>query len=168
MPSIEYIEGNIYSHCGPKSVLAHSVSCVGAEGSSIARQISSRFPSAYQKYLQTCHANASNPATLSGSCLLVRDQGYWVAFLFTSVGTPNSRVPLSPKDLILQATREAVTDLLRQLHTDAYMSTLQPGDEYFPTINITQLNLHDFSIPWSETERLISSLPFKFRVYTLN
>lgn len=157
MAHVTYSSAGIFT-CPPRSVLAVSCHCVASppDPASIMHQLKTRFPAAYETYLQTC--SVSSTRTL-GTCLLVPDQDYWIAFLFTSPGRAQT-VPST-----LEATRAAITDLLRQLHTDRYMRSVLPGDEYIPTINAPRLNYHDLGVPWELTAQVLTSFPFKFRIF---
>lgn len=165
--NIQYICGDLFNSQPPQSVLGHSCNCVGSWGGGIALQFKKLFPEAHRQYVNHCKAANSNPENLLGTCLLIQSNDYWIACLFTSVGNSSSRcgAPRSPKDIIIDATRAAMGDLLRQLHTDPYISTLHPGNEYFPIINLPQINAGLFCVPWNETEQVIQEFPYKFRVY---
>lgn len=164
--NIEYFRGDLFSR-PPRSILGHSCNCMGSWGAGIALQFKRKFPAAYRQYVEHCKAYSSSPQALLGTCLLIQCNDYWIACLFTSVGNSSSNcgLPRSPKDVIINATRSAMTDLLRQLHTDRYISTLLPGDDYFPIISLPQINAGLFRVPWNETEEVIKSFPYKFHVY---
>lgn len=164
--NIEYLHGDLFT-TPQKSVLGHSCNCMGSWGAGVALQFKRKHPVAYKQYAEHCAAYSTKPEDLLGTCLLIQSKDYWIACLFTSVGNSSSNCgrPRSPKDVIVKATRAALTDLLRQLHGDRYMSSLQPGDDYFPVINLPQINAGLFRVPWGETEAVIKSFPYKFHVY---
>lgn len=164
--NIEYFHGDLFS-TPPKSILGHSCNCMGSWGAGIALQFKRRHPDAFKQYKDHCAAHAGKPEELLGTCLLIHSKTYWIACLFTSVGNSSSNCgrPRSSKDDIVEATRLALADLLRQLHGERYISELQPGDDYFPVINIPQINAGLFCVPWNETESVIKTFPYKFHVY---
>lgn len=171
VPNVQYISGDLFSvRPGPTSVLAHSCNCVGSWGGGIALAFKSRFPQAFQIYKAHCQSYDANPSALVGSCLLIHNTPdmpggeYWIACLFTSVGHGNR---VSPPNMIVQATRLAITDLLRQLHTDRFISTLKPGDEYIPVINLPQINAGLFRVPWEQTKAVLKEIPYRFNVFIL-
>lgn len=169
MANIHYVHDTSIFTCNTKSVLAQTCNCSGMSNTGIAIQFALRFPHAHQRYLRACRDHSANPDRLLGTCLLTYDQGYWVACLFTSVGfSPIQHPRISHPNVVLSATRTSIVDLLRQLHRDPYLGTLRPGDEYFPTINMHQINSDVFNVPWSDTEAVISEIPFKFNVFIEN
>lgn len=160
-----YIAGNLFN-VPSRSVIGHACNCTGSWDDTIAVVFKSKFPNAYQTYYNHCKTYSSNPYALLGSCLLIHNQynepggEYWIACLFTAISTNSN------KDDIIRDTRSAVKDLLRQLHTHNYIGTLNPGDEYFPTISLPLIHTDSFDIPWQHTEAVLKSFPYQFNIYT--
>ncbi|VVT55437.1 uncharacterized protein SAPINGB_P004596 [Magnusiomyces paraingens] len=169
---IAYLHADILS-APPRSVIAHACNCYGSWGGGVAALFKRRFPAAYTAYANHCRAAAADPSSLLGTCFLIHNKAtdpggdYWIACLFTALfpGTPASDGSGSVEESILKETRAAIKDLLRQLHTHEYISTLLPGDEYVPVVHMPQINAGIFNVPWPLTEAVLKSFPYRFNVY---
>lgn len=169
VPNVQYVDDSLFAvQPGSASLLAHACNCRGTWGAGVAAGFRQKFPAAYSVYRSHCQTHASNPSGLLGTCLLIHNTSsmpggeYWIACLFTSVGTGQS---VAPPNEILEATRLAVTDLLRQLHTHRFISTLRPGDDYIPVINMPKINAGLFRVPWERTEAILRAIPYRFNIY---
>lgn len=156
---IQYVTTKTIFSAPRKSILVVSADCSGSTLSSPARiqtQLRERFTSVYDTYVSHCQSH--DPSQLLGTCLLIQEENYWIACLFTY----NIREKVDPH-AITQTTQTAVIDLLRKLHSHSFISTLLPGDEYFPTLHFEKLNSD--IIHWQYTESALVTLPFNFLVY---
>lgn len=108
-------KGDLFSSPPPNSIPLHACNCLGSWGGGIALAFKHKYPKAYDTYHQHCLDHRDDPRSLLGTCLIIRDadeeKKYDVGCLFTSAAY-GKRVD-SPEE-ILDATRKAVRDLIRQ------------------------------------------------------
>jgi O-acetyl-ADP-ribose deacetylase (regulator of RNase III) len=112
---LTYITGNIFD-APPNTILIHACNTLGSWGAGIALAFQSKYPDAFKVYKAHCAAHTNDE--LIGTCLVIRGKpvaesgkGHDIACLFTS--RAYGRYKDGPED-ILNATRGAVRDLLRQ------------------------------------------------------
>ena len=67
----QYYTKDLFDDLGSHRVIAHGVNCRGAMGAGFARQIRTRFPKAYDRYMMACQ-RTPNPERLLGRILPVR------------------------------------------------------------------------------------------------
>lgn len=145
--------------CPQRSVIAFSVSCSGAWSSDPSSRFVRAFPRVYREYQQLCRTQTLRQ--LLGRCLLLQENGLWIGCLFTN------NIPCSlPAHDILNATKNAVMDLLRLLHMPSYFFTVLPGDEYLPTINLAPLHFGFQALSQEDIEDMLRSLPYRFRLFS--
>lgn len=173
--NVQYVVGDLFSVApGPASILGHACNCRGTWGAGVAAEFKRRFPGAFREYREHCLKYKNNPEELLGTCFLIHNtvelqkeggdaKEYWIACLFTSIGSGTS---VDSPVQIVHATRLAVTDLLRQLHTHRFIQALRPGDDYVPIINLPKINAGLFRVPWDKTEAVLKSIPYRFNIYT--
>jgi ADP-ribose 1''-phosphate phosphatase len=109
---IRVLEGDLFANAPERCVLVHACNTIGTWGSGIAVAFKNHYPDAYQVYTQTCIERGSD---LLGTCLLIPAGERDIACLFTSRGFGRA---VDPPRTILQSTRSAVEDLLRQVSSD--------------------------------------------------
>jgi ADP-ribose 1''-phosphate phosphatase len=112
---LTYITGDIFA-APPNTILIHACNTIGSWGAGIALAFQSKYPDAFQVYKAHCIAHSNDE--LIGTCLVIRGKsvaeggkGHDIGCLFTSRAYGKRKD--SAED-ILNATRTAVTDLLRQ------------------------------------------------------
>jgi len=115
MTKLIYITGDIFAAL-PNTILIHACNTIGSWGAGIALAFQSKYPDAFEVYKAHCTAHSNDE--LIGTCLVIRGKavadggrGHDIACLFTSKAY--GRRKDAPED-ILNATRRAVSDLLRQ------------------------------------------------------
>jgi hypothetical protein len=157
---IQYITTKSIFSVPRKSVLVVSVDCSGSTfrgpATTIQAQLLEQFARVCETYGSHCQSHLLSQ--LMGTSLLIQEQNYWIALLFTH----NTRDNVDP-DAVVHATRTAIIDLIRKLHSHSFISTLIPGDEYFPTLHLEKLNSD--IIHWKYTESALATVPFNFHVY---
>jgi ADP-ribose 1''-phosphate phosphatase len=106
MSKLVYVTGDLFA--APQgSILVHACNTVGSWGAGIALAFRSKYPKAFQQYAAHCKDNDD----LIGSCFLIPGEMHDIACLFTSRAYGKRKD--TPEE-ILDATRTAVRDLLRQ------------------------------------------------------
>lgn len=111
MAGLRIVKGDLFTSPPPHSILLHACNALGSWGGGIALAFKKNFPSAYQSYKSHCDAHEDDPRKLIGTCLIIPGEEYDVGCLFTSVGYGRR---VDPPAMILDATRKAVRDLMRQ------------------------------------------------------
>jgi ADP-ribose 1''-phosphate phosphatase len=106
-PIVVY-EGDLFENAPERCVLVHACNTLGSWGSGIAVAFKSKYPKAYEVYHNTCLEKGSD---LLGTCLLIPAGKRDIACLFTSERYGRYT---DPKAKILQSTKSAVQDLMRQ------------------------------------------------------
>lgn len=153
---LKYTKGDLFLHVAAQAVLAHACNPFGLWGGGIAAQFQTRYPSAYEQYARVCREHARDPASLLGTCLVVRADHVYIACLFTSDFH-------SLRDEILNYTRQSVLHLARQV---AQLPGLEPP--HLPVVNMPKINSGIFNVPWEDTERILGDCPsLLFNVYTI-
>lgn len=157
---IHYITTTSIFSVPRKSVLVVSVDCFGSTfrgpATTIQAQLLEQFPHVCETYGSHCQSHL--PSQLMGTSLLIQEQNYWIALLFTH----NTRDHIDT-NVVVNTTRTAVIDLIRKLHSHSFICTLVPGDEYFPTLHLERLNMD--VIHWKYSESALATVPFNFHVY---
>jgi ADP-ribose 1''-phosphate phosphatase len=114
MSKLTYITSDLFQ-APPGSILLHACNTLGSWGAGIALSFRHNHPSAFHTYQNHCKQAKDEGTDLVGTCLLIRgsgeERGHDVACLFTSRGY--GRRKDTPGE-ILEATRSAVKDLMRQ------------------------------------------------------
>lgn len=145
MGNIITIKGDLFT--APKgSILLHACNTKGIWGAGIARQFAKRFPNAWRVYRAKCVNEGSK---LRGTCLLIPSGAYVVGCLFTS---RDLGYRVDPPHLILDATRLAIADLIRQ------------NDKNTP-MHMCKINSNLFNVPWSDTKSVLKEFDKEFVVY---
>jgi ADP-ribose 1''-phosphate phosphatase len=101
-------EGDLFANAPDCSVLVHACNTQGVWGSGIAAAFKQKYPAAYQIYHDTCVEKGDE---LLGTCLLIPAGERDIACLFTSKRFGKNT---DAKAMILESTRTAVRDLMRQ------------------------------------------------------
>ncbi|KAG6850216.1 hypothetical protein H0H93_016395 [Arthromyces matolae] len=144
---ITNITGDLFS--APKgAILVHACNTIGSWGAGIALAFRERYPSQYHVY--RTHCKQSTPDDLIGTCLLIPGEEHYIACLFTS--RAYGRRKDKPEE-ILQATRTAVQDLMKQ-------------NEWGKELHACRFNSGKFGVPWSDTEAILTELQASMIVYT--
>jgi ADP-ribose 1''-phosphate phosphatase len=108
MSKLVYVTGDLFA--APQgSILVHACNTVGSWGAGIALAFRSKYPQAFQQYAAHCKDHDADD--LIGSSLLIPGEPHDIACLFTSRAYGKRKD--TPEE-ILDATRTAVRDLLRQ------------------------------------------------------
>jgi ADP-ribose 1''-phosphate phosphatase len=145
MGKVSTIKGNLFN--APKgSIIIHACNTKGVWGSGIAKEFHKRFPSAYNIYRAKCITEGSS---LRGKCLLIPAGAHIVGCLFTS---RDYAAHVDPPHLILDATRLAIADLIRQ------------NDKKIP-MHMCKINSNLFKVPWADTKKILKEFDEEFTVY---
>ena len=111
MSKITYIVGDLFLSPG-NTILVHACNTQGSWGAGIASAFRSKYPVQFQSYKR--HCNERDSAQLIGTCLLLpgnSEEEHDIACLFTSRAYGKRK---DKPDVILENTRSAVLDLMRQ------------------------------------------------------
>ncbi len=147
MSKVEIISGDLFS-AEKGSVLAHACNAQGVWGSGIAKIFADKFPEARKVYTEHCRSSGRD---VLGTCLIIPAGDYKIACLFTSENFGDDKD--APK-LILERTRSAVADLLRQTSaTDR--------------IAMCKINSGLFAVPWDKTKAVLDEFCRAMIVYDL-
>jgi ADP-ribose 1''-phosphate phosphatase len=143
------VEGDLFD-AEPESVLIHACNCVGSWGGGIATTFKAKYPEAFKVYQGHCKEN--NPSDLVGTALLIapcerQGPSHWIGCVFTSKRYGRNK---DSKDMILQATKTAMEDLLQQI--------AQEGKLKIGKVSMCRINYGMFKVPWSETKDVLRSL----------
>lgn len=149
---INYMTGDIFD-APPGTVLIHSCNCRGRWGKGIALAFKTRYPTAFQAYKTFC--DGTNAKSLLGRGLLIPLSGkekankdIYIGCLFTSIDSGNKK---SEKDIILDATKRSMTELLSKIAE-------LDGNERPTSMRMPMINSGLFAVPWEETEAVIKGL----------
>ncbi|ODQ77100.1 hypothetical protein BABINDRAFT_163831 [Babjeviella inositovora NRRL Y-12698] len=173
MPSVNYIQGDLFTKAPQRSILAHACNCQGAWNGGIAVTFKKQFPSTYAKYQAYCQK--SDARKLLGTTLIIpstpTDPGNHspelqiVACLFTSSGTSANR---SPEDVIVTATEKAMEDLYRQLaQNEELWDNLGVESIAELELHMPKINAGLFGVPWGKTEAILEAFPIQSNVYVI-
>ncbi|KAK1230835.1 ADP-ribose 1''-phosphate phosphatase [Marasmius sp. AFHP31] len=150
MSNITHITGDLFK-APTGAILVHACNTLGSWGGGIAVAFKERYPSHFETYNAHCKAHTS--AELIGTCLVLRggtEGAHDVACLFTSKAYGKRT---DTPDEILDATRKAVLDLVRQ-------------NEGNKDLHACRFNSGKFSVPWEDTEQILQELGVKMTIYT--
>lgn len=144
---VRTVKGNLFD-APYGSILAHACNCKGTWGAGVAAEFAKRFPRSRAMYQKICENEGSS---LLGTCLLLEENGYYIACLFTSRGYG---AHVDSPEQILEATESAVDDLL-----------LQVGFE--EEIHMPKINSGLFRVPWKHTKKVLKELGGNFTIWSL-
>lgn len=145
MGKVTTIKGNLFT--APEgSILLHACNTKGIWGAGIAKEFSKRFPNSWRVCKAKCVTEGS---ALRGTCLLVPSGKYVVGCLFTSRDIGRH---VDPDHLILDATRLAISDLIKQ------------NTKKLP-MHMCKINAGLFGVPWSDTKKILKEFDAEFIVY---
>ena len=147
MNNVKLIKGDLFK--APNgSILTHACNAQGVWGSGIAKLFADRFPEARRAYAEHCSRLGSK---VLGTCFIISAGDYKIACLFTSENYGKHK---DPPALILERTRSAVLDLLRQ--TTA-------ADR----IAMCKINAGLFAVPWEDTQCVLDEFDREMFVYEI-
>ena len=144
MGRITNIQGSLFE-APAGAILIHSCNCQGMWGSGIAKEFAVRFPIEYRLYTRHCKIT---PKVL-GTALLIHGSKYSIGCLFTSFSY-GAHVDSPSK--ILQATKTAITDLIRQNTKN------QP-------FHACKFNSGLFKVPWEDTLAILETTGRDFTIH---
>ncbi|ODV64788.1 hypothetical protein HYPBUDRAFT_144649 [Hyphopichia burtonii NRRL Y-1933] len=177
---IKYIKGDLFSHTPidkSVSILAHACNCRGSWGAGVARVFQSKFPSAYEKYVDHCSQHSSDPSKLLGTSYLIptssSDPGnrnghqFYVACLFTSDFA--GRKKLTPKDIVAN-TNLSMQHLLSQVEElQTHGTKFESNDSSdLIVVNMPKINAGLFNVPWEDTEQELQQFDVDINVYVID
>lgn len=143
----------------PSTLLLHATNCRGTWGAGIALQFRKLYPTAFTLYQTHCRQASQklHPRNLLGTALLIppqlssaskseREAGHWIGCLFTSENVGKRK---DGKGEILEATRGAVVDLVRQVG--------ELGEDWggVGEVRMCKINSGLFGVPWEETRGVV-------------
>ncbi|KIM26417.1 hypothetical protein M408DRAFT_330595 [Serendipita vermifera MAFF 305830] len=146
---ITLYEGDLFAKAPANAVLVHACNTQGSWGSGIAAVFRQKYPDAYEIYHNTCLEKGD---ALLGTCLLIPAGERDIACLFTSRRFGRN---VDNKDMILQSTKTAVQDLMRQ--------TRESGKPIYGC----RINAGLFRVPWEETVAVLDELGLNMTVYEI-
>jgi len=123
----------------PGSLLVHACNTKGVWGSGIAKSFRERFPVGYEQYRASCEKHG---ADLLGRAVIVKDSGYFIGCLMTSVAY-GAQVDSPSK--ILTATVLALMDLMMKAPKEL-------------EIYSNRFNSGLFYVPWEQSKALIEKI----------
>ncbi|KAL0577157.1 ADP-ribose 1''-phosphate phosphatase [Marasmius crinis-equi] len=147
MSLITHITGDLFT-APAGSILVHACNTVGSWGGGIAVTFKQHFPSQFETYKAHCEAHEGR--SLIGTCLLIPGDVHDVACLFTSRAYGKRK---DKPDEILDATRKAVLDLVKQ-------------NEGNKELHACRFNSGKFGVPWEDTEKILQELGVRMTIYT--
>ncbi|KAI9675756.1 MAG: ADP-ribose 1''-phosphate phosphatase [Caeruleum heppii] len=158
--------GNLFK-APSNSVLVHACNCQGKWGQGIARNFKEKYPAAFTTYRAHCTNYELEPSELRGTCLLIppnvvdqiSSKRHWIACLFTSTDYGEMR---DPPEVILEATRDALTDLKSQLRvlSDEVNEDRKPVGHVYGC----RFNSGYFAVPWERTKEVIEAVGLEMTI----
>ncbi|TFK74743.1 hypothetical protein BDN72DRAFT_832811 [Pluteus cervinus] len=140
------ITGDLFSAPPDNSILVHACNTVGSWGAGIALAFRDRYPEQFEVYKAHCKLHGSS---LVGTCLLIPGDTHDIACLFTSKAYGKRK---DSPDQILDATRSAVIDLVKQNIENK-------------ALHSCRINSGKFGVPWEDTRAILEELGVVVTVY---
>lgn len=148
----------------PNTVLCHATNAQGTWGAGIAAAFKTHYPSAFKLYF--AHCKKWPPATFLGTTLLVPPQlkspskseseaKHWIGCLFTSEKKGKGK---GSKESILEATGEAVADLMRKVGDVNDDVDAEAGDDGIVGVRMCKINSGLFGVPWEASKAVIEGI----------
>lgn len=148
------------------TVLCHATNAQGTWGAGIAAAFKTHYPSAFKIYF--AHCKKWPLTTLLGTTLLIppqlkspskaeREAKHWIGCLFTSEKKGKGK---GSKESILEATGEAVADLMRKVKdvNDDADADAEAGDEGIAGVRMCKINSGLFGVPWEASKAVIEGI----------
>ncbi|CAK3929808.1 ADP-ribose 1 -phosphate phosphatase [Lecanosticta acicola] len=139
----------------PNSLIIHACNCEGSWGAGIAAAFKNHYAGAYKVYAAHCKQNGHDlfrKALLIPPQKLDKKKQHFVGCLFTSRSKGKKK---DSPSAILQATKPAMEDLLRQVQD--WNAEHADGDAV-GEVRICKINSGLFAVPWEETKEVMESL----------
>jgi ADP-ribose 1''-phosphate phosphatase len=141
----------------PHTLLCHATNAQGTWGAGIALAFKKSYPRAFTLY--ATHCKNFPPSTLLGTTLIIppqlsspskaeREAQHWIGCLFTSEKKGKGK---GSKESILEATGEAIRNLVRQLEE-------AKEEEAIKEVRMCKINSGLFGVPWEATKRVIEGV----------
>ena len=155
----------------PQTHLCHATNAQGSWGAGIALAFKKSYPAAFKIYAS--HCSKWSGTSLLGTTLLIppqhksplkaeREAQHWVACLFTSEKKGKGK---GSKESILEATGEAVEDLVRRVRgvnesadEKAKVKSGSGGEDRVNEVRMCKINSGLFGVPWEATSEVIEGV----------
>ncbi|TFK40733.1 ADP-ribose 1''-phosphate phosphatase [Crucibulum laeve] len=145
MSKLTYVKGDLFS-APDGSILVHSCNTLGSWGAGIALTFRETYPAQFEEYEAHCKSYGTE---LIGTCMSIPGEKHDIACLFTSKAY--GRRKDKPEE-ILDATKEAIQDLMKQNQTGK-------------ALHACRFNSGKFAVAWTDTEAILKDLGVEMVVY---
>ena len=169
--SLTYTQASLFTS-PPQTAICHATNAQGSWGAGIALAFKKHYPAAFKLYATHCSKWPGN--SLLGTTLLIppqhksplkaeREAQHWVACLFTSEKKGKGK---GSKESILEATGEAVQDLVRKVRgvnesSDGEDGKAKSGSgegDCITEVRMCKINSGLFGVPWEATSEVIDAV----------
>jgi ADP-ribose 1''-phosphate phosphatase len=156
----------------PSTLLCHATNAQGSWGAGIAAAFKKSYPSAFKIY--AAHCSKWSGSSLLGTTLLIppqhkspleaeREAKHWIGCLFTSEKKGKGK---GSKESILEATGEAVEDLVRKVRdlneggdgADGKAKAGSSKEDRIDEVRMCKINSGLFGVPWEATREVIEGV----------
>lgn len=156
----------------PSTLLCHATNAQGSWGAGIAAAFKKSYPSAFKIY--AAHCSKWSGSSLLGTTLLIppqhkspleaeREAKHWIGCLFTSEKKGKGK---GSKESILEATGEAVEDLVRKVRdlneggdgADGKAKAGSSKEDRIDEVRMCKINSGLFEVPWEATREVIEGV----------
>jgi ADP-ribose 1''-phosphate phosphatase len=170
--TLSYAKSSLFAS-PPQTLLCHACNTQGSWGAGIALAFKKSYPSAFKTYASHCSKWPGN--SLLGTTLLIppqqksplkaeREAQHWIGCLFTSEKKGKGK---GSKESILEATGEAVEDLVRKVRdvnggggdgADGKAKAGTREGDRIAEVRMCKINSGLFGVPWEATREVIEGV----------
>lgn len=171
--NLTYAKASLFAS-PPSTALCHATNAQGSWGAGIAAAFKKNYPAAFKIY--AAHCSKWSGSSLLGTTFLIppqhksplkaeREAQHWVACLFTSEKKGKGK---GSKESILEATGEAVEDLVRKVKdvneaADAADGKANSGsgstkEDRIAEVRMCKINSGLFGVPWEATSEVVEAV----------
>ena len=169
--TLSYAKASLFAS-PPRTLLCHATNAQGSWGAGIAAAFKKSYPSAFKIY--AAHCSKWSGSSLLGTTLLIppqhkspleaeREAKHWIGCLFTSEKKGKGK---GSKESILEATGEAVEDLVRKVRdlneggdgADGKAKAGSSKEDRIDEVRMCKINSGLFGVPWEATREVIEGV----------